>query len=199
MNYSLATMWHERKRFLPGVLAVGFSTLLILFQGGVLVGQFSLTSTPIDHTSAHIWVGHPMDLIDSIARGADMFDCVLPTRNARRGTVFISTGRLVVKNAAYAHDQRPLDPACDCYTCRRFSRAYLRHLFAARELLAMRLASIHAVHHMLRLMREARAAILAGHYAGFREQTRSSYHSGATLAPAPDEAPSPHGAAGRHS
>jgi len=154
---------------------------------------------PADRPRYLMGVGHPMDLIDSIARGADMFDCVLPTRNARRGTVFISTGRLVVKNAAYAHDQRPLDPACDCYTCRRFSRAYLRHLFAARELLAMRLASIHAVHHMLRLMREARAAILAGHYAGFREQTRSSYHSGATLAPAPDEAPSPHGAAGRHS
>jgi putative ABC transport system permease protein len=68
MNYSLATMWHERKRFLPGVLAVGFSTLLILFQGGVLVGQFSLTSTPIDHTSAHIWVGHPMDLSVDLGR-----------------------------------------------------------------------------------------------------------------------------------
>jgi queuine tRNA-ribosyltransferase len=153
---------------------------------------------PADRPRYLMGVGHPMDLIDSIALGADMFDCVLPTRNARRGTVFISTGRLVVKNAAYALDERPLDPACDCYTCRRFSRAYLRHLFAAGELLGMRLASIHAVHHTLRLMREARAAIEAGRYASFREQTRSSYHSGATLAPASGEVPSPHGAARRH-
>jgi queuine tRNA-ribosyltransferase len=89
-------------------------------------------------------VGHPVDVVEAIARGVDMMDCVLPTRNARRGTVFISTGRLVVKNAAYARDERPLDPECDCYTCARFSRAYLRHLFAANELLGMRLASIHA-------------------------------------------------------
>jgi queuine tRNA-ribosyltransferase len=129
-------------------------------------------------------VGHPVDLIEAVARGVDMFDCVLPTRNARRGTVFISSGRLVVKNAAYAHDPRPLDPECDCYTCRRFSRAYLRHLFAAGELLAMRLASIHAVHHMVRLVRDARAAIVAGRYAAFREQTWNTYHSGDTLVPA---------------
>jgi queuine tRNA-ribosyltransferase len=136
-------------------------------------------------------VGHPMDVIDAVARGVDMFDCVLPTRNARRGTVFISTGRLVVKNAAYAHDARPLDPACDCYTCQRFSRAYLRHLFAAGELLAMRLASIHAVHAMVRLVRDARAAIVAGRYAAFRDQTWNTYHSGDTLMPSLGGAPGP--------
>ena len=130
-------------------------------------------------------VGHPMDVIDAVARGVDMFDCVLPTRNARRGTVFISTGRLVVKNAAYAHDERPLDPACDCYTCRRFSRAYLRHLFAAGELLGMRLASIHAVHHMVGLARAARAAIVAGRYTAWRDRTWNTYHSGDTLVPSP--------------
>jgi queuine tRNA-ribosyltransferase len=113
-----------------------------------------------------------------------MFDCVLPTRNARRGTVFISTGRLVVKNAAYAHDPRPLDPECDCYTCRRFSRSYLRHLFAAGELLAMRLTSLHAVHHMVRLTRQARAAIVEGRYAAFRAAFLERFHSGETLAPA---------------
>ena len=102
-------------------------------------------------------VGHPVDVVEAVARGVDMMDCVLPTRNARRGTVFISTGRLVVKNAAYARDERPLDPACDCYTCARFSRAYLRHLFAANELLGMRLASIHAVHHMVALVRAGAA------------------------------------------
>jgi len=95
--------------------------------------------------------------------------------------VFISTGRLVVKNATYAHDERPLDPACDCYTCTRFSRAYLRHLFAAGELLAMRLASIHAVHQMVRLVRQARGAILARRYASFRAEFLERFHSGETL------------------
>ncbi|HTM57086.1 MAG TPA: tRNA guanosine(34) transglycosylase Tgt [Candidatus Udaeobacter sp.] len=134
-------------------------------------------------------VGHPVDMVDAVARGVDMMDCVLPTRNARRGTVFVSTGRLVVKNAAYARDPRPLDPECDCYTCLRFSRAYLRHLFAAGELLGMRLASIHAVHHMVALMRRARAAIVEGRYAAFRAAFLERYESGATLAP-------PAGAAG---
>ena len=128
-------------------------------------------------------VGHPVDMVEAVARGVDMMDCVLPTRNARRGTVFISTGRLVVKNAAYANDPRPLDPDCDCYTCRRFSRAYLRHLFAAGELLGMRLASIHAVHHMIALMRGARAAIVEGRYAAFRAAFLERYRSGATLVP----------------
>jgi queuine tRNA-ribosyltransferase len=129
-------------------------------------------------------VGHPIDVVEAVARGVDLFDCVLPTRNARRGTVFVSTGRLVVKNAAYAHDPRPLDPDCDCYTCARFSRAYLRHLFAAGELLAMRLASVHAVHHMVRLTRRARTAIQEGSYSAFRNQFLDRFHSGETLAPA---------------
>jgi queuine tRNA-ribosyltransferase len=128
-------------------------------------------------------VGHPVDVIEAVARGVDMMDCVLPTRNARRGTVFISTGRLVVKNAAYAKDPRPLDPECDCYTCRRFSRAYLRHLFAAGELLGMRLASIHAVHHMIGLMRRARLAIIEQRYASFRDSVLERYRSGETLTP----------------
>jgi queuine tRNA-ribosyltransferase len=138
-------------------------------------------------------VGHPVDVIEAIARGVDMMDCVLPTRNARRGTVFISTGRLVVKNAAYARDERPLDPACDCYTCARFTRAYLRHLFAANELLGMRLASIHAVHAMIAVVRRARAAVLAGRYPAFRAEFLERYHSAETLAREPG--PSPAGAA----
>jgi len=128
-------------------------------------------------------VGHPADVIEAVARGVDMMDCVLPTRNARRGTVFVSTGRLVVKNAAYANDPRPLDPECDCYTCRRFSRAYLRHLFAAGELLGMRLASIHAVHHMIQLMRRARAAIIERRFDSFRADFQQKFASGETLAP----------------
>ena len=129
-------------------------------------------------------VGHPVDVVEAIGRGVDLFDCVLPTRNARRGTVFISTGRLVAKNAAYAHDPRPLDPECDCYTCARFSRAYLRHLFAAGELLAMRLASVHAVHHIVRLTRQARAAIRERRFPAFRNEFSARFGSGETLAPA---------------
>jgi queuine tRNA-ribosyltransferase len=134
-------------------------------------------------------VGHPVDVVEAVARGVDMMDCVLPTRNARRGTVFISTGRLVVKNAAYARDERPLDPACDCYTCARFSRAYLRHLFAANELLGMRLASIHAVHAMIALVRRAREAVFAERYAAFRAEFLERYHSSETLAREPGPGP----------
>ncbi len=139
---------------------------------------------PADRPRYLMGVGHPVDLIEAVARGVDMFDCVLPTRNARRGTVFISTGRLVVKNAAYADDQRPLDPDCDCYTCARFTRAYLRHLFAAGELLGMRLASLHAVHQMVGLARAARAAVMEGRYAAFRAAFLEKFKSRATLAPA---------------
>jgi len=129
-------------------------------------------------------VGHPVDVIEAIARGVDMMDCVLPTRNARRGTVFIGTGRLVVRNAAYAQDERPLDPECDCDTCRRYTRAYLRHLFISGELLGMRLASVHAVHHMISLVRRTRAAVLEGRFAAFRSEFLDKFASRDTLAQA---------------
>ena len=129
-------------------------------------------------------VGHPVDVLSAIARGVDMMDCVLPTRNARRGTVFIGSGRLVVRNAAYATDERPLDPECDCATCRKYTRAYLRHLFISGELLGMRLASVHAVHHMISLVRRARAAVLKGRFAAFRSQFLEKFASRETLAAA---------------
>ncbi len=97
-----------------------------------------------------------------MARGVDMFDCVLPTRNARNGTLFTSTGRLNIKGAAHARDERPVDPDCACYTCRHFSRAYLRHLYVAGEILGLRLNTIHNLHYYLDLMRQARQAIEAG-------------------------------------
>ena len=136
---------------------------------------------PADRPRYLMGVGHPIDVVEAVARGVDMMDCVLPTRNARRGTVFISTGRMVVRNAAYSRDDRPLDPECDCYTCRRFSRAYLRHLFVSGELLGMRLASIHAIHHMRALVREARQAILEHRYAAFRAAFLEKFHSGETI------------------
>lgn len=163
--------------------------------GGLWVGEGRATGLemvehdcglfPAERPRYLMGVGHPVDLVECLGRGVDMMDCVLPTRNARRGTVFISTGRLVVKNAAYAHDERPLDPECDCWTCRRFSRAYLRHLFAAGEILGMRLASLHAVHHMVGLARRARRAVLEGRYASFRSEFLAKYHSGETLAASP--------------
>jgi queuine tRNA-ribosyltransferase len=137
---------------------------------------------PADKPRYLMGVGHPVDIVEAVARGVDMMDCVLPTRNARRGTVFISSGRMVVRNAAYARDERPLDPECDCSTCRTFSRAYLRHLFVSGELLGMRLASVHAVHQVRRLVRDARAAILEHRFAAFRAAFLEKFNSGETLA-----------------
>jgi queuine tRNA-ribosyltransferase len=96
-----------------------------------------------------------------------MFDCVLPTRCARNGLLFTSAGKLVIKNAAYARDDRPVDASCGCYTCRNFSRAYLRHLFVSREILAMRLNSLHNLSFFLGLMEQARQAIEQDRYAEF--------------------------------
>jgi queuine tRNA-ribosyltransferase len=107
----------------------------------------------------------------------------MPTRNARKGTVFTSTGRLVVKNATYMRDPRPLDPNCNCYTCRNFTRAYLRHLFSVDEILGMRLASLHSVHYLLSLMREARAAIQAESFGAWRKGFVERYRSGETVEP----------------
>ena len=181
----------ERARCFEGIEKTNFDGYAL---GGLWVGEarsLSLemverdcSSFPKDRPRYLMGVGHPVDLVDAVARGVDMMDCVLPTRNARRGTVFISTGRLVVKNSIYARDPRPLDPECDCSTCRTYSRAYLRHLFAAGELLAMRLASVHAVHHMVQLSRRARQAALAGRYTAFRSAFIERFESGEHLAPA---------------
>ena len=180
----------ERRRCFDALGTLPFDGFAL---GGLWVGEgrtlglemveHDCANFPADRPRYLMGVGHPVDVVEAVARGVDMMDCVLPTRNARRGTVFISTGRLVVKNAAYAYDTRPLDPECDCYTCTRFTRAYLRHLFAAGELLAMRLASIHAVHHMVQLVRRARSAVVAGEYAAFRAAFLERYRSGETLAP----------------
>ncbi|MDR2946586.1 MAG: tRNA guanosine(34) transglycosylase Tgt [Candidatus Adiutrix sp.] len=112
-------------------------------------------------------LGTPVDIIEGIKRGADMFDCVLPTRNARNGQLFTRLGRLVIKNARYREDERPPDEACQCYTCRNFSRAYLRHLFQNGEPLALRLASVHNLHYYLDLVGGARQALLNGSFSGY--------------------------------
>jgi len=179
----------ERRRCFEQLVAMPFEGYAL---GGLWVGEGkALGLDMVEHDCGMfpgekprylMGVGHPVDLVEAIGRGVDMFDCVLPTRNARRGTVFISSGRLVVKNAAYAKDPRPLDPECDCTTCRTYSRAYLRHLFAAGELLGMRLATVHALHHTLGLVRRAREAIQAGRYTEFRRQFLEKFQSGEALA-----------------
>jgi queuine tRNA-ribosyltransferase len=115
-------------------------------------------------------VGTPEDLVECVARGVDMFDCVIPTRNGRNGQAFTSRGRLNVKNARWATDTRPLDEACRCAVCRRHSRAYLRHLYVTGEMLAAVLLSHHNLAFFLDTMRRVRQAIRSGEFARFRRE-----------------------------
>ena len=119
---------------------------------------------PADRPRYLMGVGYPEDIVAAVAGGVDMFDCVLPTRLARHGTLLTEAGRIHLRNARFAEDERPPDPACDCPVCRRFSRAYLRHLVVAGELLGMILGTVHNVTHYQRLMREIRDAIEAGRF-----------------------------------
>jgi queuine tRNA-ribosyltransferase len=112
-------------------------------------------------------VGKPQDLLQAVRAGIDMFDCVIPTRNARNGFLFTSQGRLVIKNARYRADEQPLDPNCDCYTCQHHSRAYLRHLFVAGEILGLHLNTLHNVTYYMRLMAQIRQAIQDDRLADF--------------------------------
>jgi queuine tRNA-ribosyltransferase len=142
---------------------------------------------PADAPRYLMGVGTPQDLLECMARGVDMFDCVLPTRNARNGTLFTSTGRINIKGAAHARDERPVDVDCACYTCRHFSRAYLRHLYVASEILGLRLNTIHNVHYYLDLMRQARQAIEADRFAGWHAATLARMHGEPTTSQHPQE------------
>ena len=120
-------------------------------------------------------VGKPEDLVEAIGLGVDMFDCVMPTRNGRKGTVFTRDGTVVVKNATYKEEFEPIDPECECYACRNFTRAYIRHLFKAEEILGMRLASLHNLYFYLELMRQAREAIVADRYPDWKKEFLDRY------------------------
>ena len=120
-------------------------------------------------------VGTPLDIARGIAAGVDMFDCVLPTRNARNGTLYTSLGKINIKRKEFADSDLPLDPACSCYTCRTFSRAYLRHLFVSHELLSFRLNSLHNITYFLGLARQARTAIMRGEYSAFLKDMEALY------------------------
>ena len=124
-------------------------------------------------------VGMPEDLLQGVAAGVDLFDCVLPTRCARNGLLFTARGRLVIRNACYAEDERPVEPGCPCYGCRTFSRAYLRHLFKSGEILGLRLNTLHNLQHYLSLMAGAREAIEQGRFEAFRRERLEAYRAGA--------------------
>lgn len=148
--------------------------------GGLAVGEsipqmyetlaFTAPKLPVDKPRYLMGVGTPQDLVEGVARGIDLFDCVMPTRNARKGGLFVDAGRrkINLNNARFKDDRGPLDPTCTCYTCRTFSAGYLRHLLVAKELLVYRLLSIHNLHIYLDLMRNLRAALREGRFAAFR-------------------------------
>jgi len=130
---------------------------------------------PQDRPRYLMGVGSPEDLVEGVVRGVDLFDCVLPTRLARNHAALTRLGRLNLRNKPYADDQRPIDPECDCYTCRTFTRAYLRHLIVAREMLAATLVSIHNLHTLTHLMADLRQAVLDGRLEAFATDFRSGY------------------------
>ena len=130
-------------------------------------------------------VGTPLDILHAIEQGVDMFDCVLPTRNARNGTLYTSEGKINIKRQQYAEDDSPLDPKCSCYACRTFSKAYLRHLFVSQELLAFRLNSLHNLTYFLNMVKGARKAILEGRYAEFKAEYEAKYPEEDALFDAP--------------
>jgi queuine tRNA-ribosyltransferase len=142
-----------------------------------LVGE-TATRLPVRQPRYLMGVGRPVDLVEAVAAGIDLFDCVLPTRHARTGQVFTRRGPLVIKHASHARDGRPLDEDCPCYTCRQFSRAYLRHLFLARELTVYRLLTLHNLTFYLGLMAEMRAAITAGRFGPLRREILDCYARG---------------------
>jgi queuine tRNA-ribosyltransferase len=132
--------------------------------------NFTLGFLPQDKPHYLMGVGIPEDIIGTVELGIDMFDCVVPTRYGRNGTAFTNDGKLVIRNAPYVEDFKPLDKKCSCYTCRNFSRAYLRHLFNTDEILGLRLVSLHNVHFFLELMRKIREAIAQDRFIEFKKE-----------------------------
>ncbi|UCF77966.1 MAG: tRNA guanosine(34) transglycosylase Tgt [Candidatus Eiseniibacteriota bacterium] len=174
-----------RRQCAKALVEMGFDGYAI---GGLSVGEPRSATSEMTELSVRelperkprylMGVGFPDDIIHAVAQGVDMFDCVMPTRNARNGTVFTSRGKLVVKNIEYAKDRRPLDEECDCYTCRNFSRAYLRHLFQAGELLGPRLATLHSLRFFFRMMAEMRSSIMESRFSQWRADFLRKYESG---------------------
>jgi len=174
-----------RMRSLEGTLARGPWTGIAI--GGLSVGEPKPVmhrvledfahALPADRPRYLMGVGFPEDLVEGIARGVDLFDCVAATRNGRHGSAWTSVGRVNIRKAEHRTADQPLDPACDCTTCARFSRGYLRHLFVAGEMLGLRLVSLHNVRFLIRIGELARAAILAGAFDGWSREWLRRYHA----------------------
>ena len=174
-----------RRRSVEELEKIGFAGYSI---GGLSVGEpkplmfemaeYTLALLPEDKPRYLMGSGTPDDIITQIAFGADMFDCTVPTRYGRNGSVFTPRGKLVIRNAAYKDDHRPIDEDCRCYTCRHYSRAYLRHLFNTGEILGARLATLHNLYFYLRMMRDARRAIERGIYGQFQKDFFSKFFQG---------------------
>lgn len=171
-----------RKKSAEDIVALDFPGYAI---GGLSVGEpksemyriLELTHTllPEDKPRYLMGVGAPEDLVEGVKRGVDMFDCVLPTRLARHGTVFTRRGKLTVRNAGFAEDFTPVDPECDCYVCRNYSRAYIRHLIKAEEMLAHRLLSYHNIYFLVKLMKDIRQAIAEERFGEFYDNFFKEY------------------------
>lgn len=165
-----------RKRHAEELINIGFDGYAI---GGLSVGEEKSLMYDMAEATAPclpenfprylMGVGTPADLVEGVWRGIDMFDCVMPTRNARNGTLFTSRGKIIIKNACYREDQSPLDEECACYTCRNYTRGYLRHLFQSREILSYHLNTIHNLHYYLNLMADIRSAIEDETFTQFRK------------------------------
>jgi queuine tRNA-ribosyltransferase len=166
-----------RERSAHDLLNIDFDGYAI---GGLSVGEpkdlmlemadFTLPMLPDTKPKYIMGVGMPEDIVTLVALGGDMFDCVLPTRNARNGQMFTTTGTLNISNSRFKHDINPIESGCTCYTCRNYSRAYLRHLYLSKELLAYRLNTIHNVHYYMNLVRQLRTAICKGKFGEFEKE-----------------------------
>jgi queuine tRNA-ribosyltransferase len=180
-----STFGDLRREHAQQIVALDFPGYAI---GGLSVGEpkelmaemleITVPYLPADKPRYLMGVGSPEDLVEGVWRGIDMFDCVLPTRIARHGTVFVPDGKLTVRNAEFARDFRPIQEGCDCYACRNFTRAYIRHLLKAEEMLGLRLCSIHNLRFLVRLMEEIRASLDAGTYPDYRRQFLERWHEG---------------------
>ncbi len=166
-----SVFWDLRKRSIEELLSIGFDGYAL---GGLGIGEpkAELMATlekadsllPRDRPRYLMGMGYIEDILEAVEKGIDLFDCVLPTRNARNGTLFTGRGKIVIKNQKYAHDQRPIDEACRCYTCRNFSRAYLRHLYEREEITSAVLNTIHNLHFYLDIFHEIRQSIALNSY-----------------------------------
>jgi queuine tRNA-ribosyltransferase len=171
-----------RRRSAEGTVAVGFDGYAL---GGLSVGEpreltLEITDLTTDLLPPNrprylMGLGDPSGLIEAVALGVDMFDSVLPTRIARGGTVFTSNGKLSIRNAQFKEDLKPLDPACPCYTCQNFSRAYLRHMFLSEEMLALRLFTLHNLYFVISLLEKVKSSIKAGKFTQFKEDFLNNY------------------------